>query len=733
MNRTICALLFLISWAYSVPAEQDSQSVHIGLVLSGGGALGLAHIGVLKVLEREGVPIYCISANSMGSIIGGLYAAGYTASQIESIAVTIDWKYMFSPSLSYGAQYLPELQKSHRYVFSMAHRKFVPSMPGGLISLQKVEFLLMRLLSKIEYDSYYDFDCLAIPLRIIAVDLVTGCRIILKDGRVEQAIRGSIAIPGVFAPEVLEDKKLVDGGVLQYFPVDAVFDMQPDFIIASLTTKPKGEQGVSMFAVISRATSMVGYADIEHQKQLADILIEPNLQQYEGTDYEKVKELIALGETAAETALPRIKAMLENRTPISGRRNIPDRRLPYVHAVKFEGLVLTNPKTITHGTRTKPGELLDFSVLLSDLEKYYESGLFNSVNYHLESVGEDTVDVIMELHEQDYGFYLFGIRYDNEDNATIGLEFGQSNIKGSGLCARAAINLGDPNEYRLGIANKNVAGFPFGYRLDAFWGSMDRSYYEDAEWQTDYNTDYLGAEFEVGRSLSRYSFFRAGFTGFYLDYRFPVFSALDSLPENEWIIGPVFHADVNLLDDLYMPTRGLRYRMEWLYSTRMLGATENFVKVSFSAEHFLPAFPWLIIRPGADYGVSLGRLSWFEYFCTGGEKLPGFKKETFTTDQKSIAHLGFDFRIGSILNSYPLYFQLLFNAAIFRRIDDIVKNGIRADEDIKLGAGTGLRTNTPVGPLQIIIGFGTDHRPAAEDNLHFNVFFSLGRDFRYTN
>jgi len=157
------ASLFAVLLTSAAAQPSDSGTVRIGLALSGGAALGFAHIGVLKVLEQEGIPVVGISGNSMGAMVGGVYAAGYSATEIESIAVNADWSVLFSSGVPFGARYLPERQQAQRYVFQLRHRNFFPSLPSGLVPLQNVEFLLMDLLSETEYNTGFDFDKLPIP------------------------------------------------------------------------------------------------------------------------------------------------------------------------------------------------------------------------------------------------------------------------------------------------------------------------------------------------------------------------------------------------------------------------------------------------------------------------------------------------------------------------------------------------------------------------------------------
>jgi NTE family protein len=249
-----------------VAVESPAQ---IGLALSGGGALGLAHIGVLKVLERERIPVVAISGTSMGSMVGGLHAAGYSPAQIESLAISGDWSMLFSSSVPFGAQYLPERQQTQRYMSQLRHKNLFPSLPGGLVPLQNVEFLLMRLLSEVEYNTGFNFDSLRIPYRAAAVDLKSGELQVMGKGRLEQAIRASIAIPGVFAPEHIGDMELVDGGVQRLLPVDALDSINPelDLRIAVLTMKHTPETGVSLVDIVWRSMDIIGAEDLKRQEE----------------------------------------------------------------------------------------------------------------------------------------------------------------------------------------------------------------------------------------------------------------------------------------------------------------------------------------------------------------------------------------------------------------------------------------------------------------------------------
>lgn len=732
MKIVLCVVL-CITMQLSAQTISDTQQVRVGLTLSAGGAFGLAHIGVLKVLEREGIPVCCVSSNSMGSIIGGLYAAGYSATQVESIAVNMDWAELLSPSLAHTTQYLPKSRQSHRYIFRWSHDRFAPSIPSELVSLQKVEFVLMRLLSRILYDAHYSFDSLTIPLRVIAVDLISGCRVVMKDGRLDQAIRGSIAIPGVFAPQTATDQVLVDGGVLQYFPVDPLHEFKPDLIIASLTIKEDTTADISLVDVVARTTSIAGFEDIERQKMLADVVIEPDLNEFSAQDYTRAAEIVAAGERTTLAMLDDIRKKIAGRQPIAQHKTIRYRPAPYIRALEFEGLEQTRQKTISNDINTKPETRLDFDQLINDLESIYNTGLFNHVDYRLVSMSGDTVDLIIVVEEKDYGFYLLGIRYDNRNNATLGLEIGQSNMFGRGICIRAAANLGDPNEYRIGICDTRTFTLPLGYQIDLFWSSIDRAYYEEGIWQAEYNNDCRGGIAEIGYTLGIQSFVNIGMHAYQTLYRIPESPFFDTIPQREWIIGPSCNFEYNSYDDIYFPRRGGDYRLEILYAMEKLGAKNDFLRVEFVGDQLLPLTSGVLINAGLHLGVSTGKLAFAKYFYTGGANFTGFMSEEVTTNQKAVLRLGLDFKLFTIFGKgNPVFLQLISNIATYQSLEELRERDEYPLKDFDLGFGAGIRTSTPIGPLRITFGVGNPHRTPREDNIRYSTHFSLGRDFRYT-
>jgi NTE family protein len=712
-------------------------AVRIGLALSGGGALGFAHIGVLKVLEREGIPIVAISGTSMGSMVGGAYAAGYGATQVESLAVHADWSRLFSSSVPFGAQYLPERSQVRRYLLHLRQRNFVPSLPEGLLPLQNVEFLLIRLFADIEYNTGFDFDNLPIPYRAVAVDLTSGKLQVMGKGRLEQAIRASIAIPGVFAPEKLNGMELVDGGVQRLLPVGVLDGIDPnlDIKIAVLTVKHNPETGVSLIDITSRSIDLAGAEDLEHQKGLADVLIQPNVDSFTHSDFARAPGLIAAGESAAETALPRIRELIGARAADRRSRSIKVRELPTVRTIRFEGLHVTRVGTIRREITTGRGKLLQFSRLIGDLERLFNTGLFEDVNYRLDDVGHDSVDVTFVVQERAYGFYSLGVRYDNIDDLNLGLEVGQGNLGGTGASVRAALDLGNPNEVRLGLTGTRLYLLPFGYRLDGYLGSITHSFYAENRWRSSYSVSHRGGLAEAGYILGHDAFFNFGLNGYRATYRVPAGFPTDSVhaANPEWIIGPSFRLDVNTFGDVDFPQNGVQSQLDVTSSATALKATRQFVRLGYSGEDVAPLSSRWLLRSGLDIGLSFGDLPWAEQFHTGGAGFIGFSTDEFTSAQRAVLKLGVDFRLFRLFgqSNYPVYVQMMGNVGTFEPWNRLVSDTDRFSP-LHWGLGTGARTNTPIGPAQMLFGVGDFGTGLKSKPVTLAFIVSIGHEFRYT-
>ncbi|MGH8544672.1 MAG: patatin-like phospholipase family protein [Gammaproteobacteria bacterium] len=242
MGKTLLAVMLAVAAipasAGEVAAADAEASPRTCLVLGGGGARGAAHIGLLKVLEREHVQVDCIVGTSMGAIVGGLYAAGYKADEIEVVLTRIDWKDIFHDKPSRDTRSMRRKEDDLRWLggIELGLHEGKIAFPRGLVQGQKLSLLLRRLLlATWETDK---FDDLSIPFRAIATDIVTGEKAVFSEGDLAVAIRASMSVPGAFEPVRVDGQLLVDGGVVDNVPVDEARKLGAQRLIVSQVGTP---------------------------------------------------------------------------------------------------------------------------------------------------------------------------------------------------------------------------------------------------------------------------------------------------------------------------------------------------------------------------------------------------------------------------------------------------------------------------------------------------------------
>src|SRR5688572_19320751 len=296
------------------PAGVSAQRPRLGLVLSGGGARGAAHIGVLKVLEENRIPVDAIAGTSMGAVVGGLYASGLSASDIERVMTSVDWQDAFRdrPART-DLNFRRKLEDQNflvKFPLGLKGRKF--RLPRGLVQGQKLTQILRGLtlpVAQIE-----SFDDLAIPFRAIATDIVTGDRVILDHGDLTTAMRASLSAPGVFAPVDSDGRMLVDGGLSSNLPIDVARQMGVDILIVVDCGFPLLERGklVSVATVSNQMLAiLIRHNTAEQRKTLkqSDVVIDPALGDFSSLDFTAHAEAMRIGEEAARGQSQRLAAL----------------------------------------------------------------------------------------------------------------------------------------------------------------------------------------------------------------------------------------------------------------------------------------------------------------------------------------------------------------------------------------------------------------------------------------
>ena len=302
MRLTWLAIAALLTAFYgNLPAAQpDDGRIKVGLALSGGGARGGAHVGVLKALEELDVPIDYIAGTSMGAIVGGFYAAGYSADEIERIMVEMDWDRALSdnPDRVDRSMRKKELEAEFLIPYRVGYNNGRFQAPLGAIQGQHLDQVFQRILLPVS--NMQKFDRLPIPFRAVATDLVTGEEVVLSEGSLSDSLRASMSVPGVFAPVRIDGRILVDGGMSNNLPVSVVREMGADVVIAvdissQLLTE---EQLTSVLSVTEQLTNFLTRRTTQQQIDslgTKDILIVPSLGDFSAADFDEAGTIVPLG------------------------------------------------------------------------------------------------------------------------------------------------------------------------------------------------------------------------------------------------------------------------------------------------------------------------------------------------------------------------------------------------------------------------------------------------------
>jgi NTE family protein len=294
----------------------------IGLVLSGGGARGIAHVGVLKALEKHGIPIDLIVGTSMGSMVGGFYSAGYSPEQLEKIVHTIDWYDIFRDDTERENLFLGQKLEKDRFLVNIRFNNWQAELPTSFTSGQKALSIISEKLYGAEYQMIYDFDSLRVPFRAVATDLISGQRVVIGKGDLAEAINASATVPLLFSPVVWGDMLLVDGGLLSNLSVDVAKSLGMDVIIVVDITSPlrKKSELNAPWEVADQVTTIMMQNQYEKQISLADVIVTPELGNVGSTDFGKIDEMIAAGEAAVDSVAEQINAKLKmSRTSLDTR------------------------------------------------------------------------------------------------------------------------------------------------------------------------------------------------------------------------------------------------------------------------------------------------------------------------------------------------------------------------------------------------------------------------------
>ena len=393
------------------PLKETVKRPKIGLALSGGGARGFTQIGILKVFEREKIPIDYIAGTSMGGIIGGLYATGYSAGELERIVTKIDWNDLLSDTPSRLSLFLSQREESEGYLFQFRLDGLKPHIPTALTSGQKLSNLFTNLIMRASFSSKWfaepqsNFDDLKIPFRAVTTDLVSGKEVVLDSGDLAQALRATMAVPLAFTPVEMGEKLLVDGGLVDPVPVEVVKQMGADVVIAVNTVSSllPAEKIKNPIDIANQTTSIMSLQKKDEELKKADFVITPELSEFSAMDFGDVDSLISLGEHTANSLISDIKKMIESKKskiPAQrGKVSNPDSFEFKICELEFLGNQKIKRDFLLGVIETGIESTVTKERIRSDLEKVHSTGYFSDVFAILSKINSDEYSLCYQVVE----------------------------------------------------------------------------------------------------------------------------------------------------------------------------------------------------------------------------------------------------------------------------------------------------------------------------------------------
>ena len=442
-------LIFLLLMSFHIQARQK-----IGLVLSGGGARGAAHIGVLKVLEELKVPVDYIAGTSMGSIVGGLYAAGYSPEQIKTILEQTDWNKTFSDQSSRPDKPFRRKLDDKGFLIKsrLGYNDGSIQFPLGVLQGQHLEQTFAEMTFPVR--QIRNFDDLSIPFRAVAADLETGQAVIIGDGNLATAIRASMSIPGLLAPVEWRGKLLVDGGIANNLPVDVVRDMGADVVIAVDIGSPlRNKDGLN--SVLDVSQQLIGLLTIDNileQKaslKPSDILIVPELGNFNSANFADATSVIDAGIEATEAIAAQLAELTvdEQQGLVRQPLDTSEDATTIISFITFDNNSRLDDKVLLSRMSTQIGQPLILSELHQDIDKIFGLDVFQEVHYEIVQQG-DRSGLLITAEKKSWGpnYLRFGLalsdNFSGDDDYNLGVSYTRTSINDRGGEMRSEFRVG---------------------------------------------------------------------------------------------------------------------------------------------------------------------------------------------------------------------------------------------------------------------------------------------------
>ncbi|WP_460090159.1 patatin-like phospholipase family protein [Pseudomonas sp. S2_E02] len=729
MRRLLFCLLlgFLPVFVHATEAPRPK----VGLVLSGGAARGLAHIGVLKALEEQGIKIDAIAGTSMGAVVGGLYASGYKIDELEKLALNIDWQAALSDAPP--REDVPFRRKQDDRDFLVKQKLSFRDdgslgLPLGVIQGQNLALLLESLLA--HTSDTRDFDKLPIPFRAVATDIANGEKVVFRKGHLPQVIRASMSIPAVFAPVELDGRLLVDGGMTDNIPLDVAREMGVDVaIVVDIGTPLRNrKQLTTVVDVLNQSITLMTRSNSEEQLaalKSSDVLIQPALAAYGVTDFGKAQDMIDAGYRATRILDARLAVLKpeESQDAELAAARSPGQRTPIITAIRVENDSKVDDDVIRYYIRQHIGEPLDLGRLHSDMGTLYGLDYFEQVQYRVVHKGQDHTLVISARGKRSGTDYLrVGLNLSDDMRGDSAFNLGASyringiNRLGAEWLTRAQI--GDKQELYTEFYQPLDVGSRYFVAPYASFEAQNVEAVLDNDPIAQYRVERYGFGLNFGRQIGNNGEVRFGVGEAWgkADVRI----GDQDLPSENFNEG--FYAlkySYDSLDNVYFPHEGKDVSLTLMQFEPGLGSDTRYRQWEFKLDKAMSRGPDTLIL-GGRYGRTLddANVVTSSFLLGGARQLSGFREDAISGQNVSLMRAVYYRRLTP--RSYlPLDFPLYAGASLER--GRAWNNDNEFDSGYINAASVFIGFDTPLGPLNFSYGLNDANEQA--------VYLNLGQTF----
>jgi len=570
------AALIFVLWFFSVTSfsqnESSSRRPRIGLTLSGGGAKGLAHIGILQAIDSAGLKIDYITGTSMGSIIGSLYAVGYSGKDIEKISASMDWDLLLSNQSSLRTVSMEEKSEYDKYVVELPWVNNWFHLRTGVLEGQELWLKFAELYYP--FHNIKDFSKFSIPFKCVATDVSTGEAVVLDTGEIVSAIRASMAIPSLFTAVEYNGRKLVDGGVSRNFPVRDAKEMGADILIGSNVASGllEASKVTNAIQVLLQVAFFREAEDTRLEVPLCNIYVAQPLEKYTMASFSEADEILQAGLEEGRRLYPRLKKLADSLNAIYGPLQMDKDRLAAGFAVRISSYEVRGLKKTTTDYFIHKMDLLtnhDYTAqtLSKMIRRAFGTRYYDKIIYSLQQQPDSSVKIIFDVTENPLTIAKIGLNYNQFSGISAILNLTTRDFFTPNSRSLATVNIGENFRIRAEHLQFFSRTSNFHFTLGSQYDHFNFTTYNDYKQAGLYGQGYFKVDGQFGYSTNRNVSLGIG-TRWELTNSTPSFNSTVNFQGQNSFPTSYFFIRQNTLDRRLFPKRGIKIDAEadWVYN-----------------------------------------------------------------------------------------------------------------------------------------------------------------------